>query len=126
MPGPEPLPVRIRGVDYPSAKAAAEALGVSREWVYNALCRGRIDRVGLGKGGDYGTAKINAKPVRVGGMKFDSMAALARFIGLKDRSVRRAIMEGGTRSREDLSRRVMKVIADNEAKARREYYERGK
>jgi hypothetical protein len=41
-------PVRIRGVDYPSQKAAAEALGLKPNTIGGALRRGTIERAGLG------------------------------------------------------------------------------
>ena len=39
-------PVRIRGLDYPSAAAAARALGVTRTAVTHAIQRGRPDGAG--------------------------------------------------------------------------------
>lgn len=40
-------PVTIRGVTYPSAKAASEALGVAVSTIYCARSDGTLDRVGL-------------------------------------------------------------------------------
>lgn len=40
---------KIRGVTYPSVKAASEALGVTVNAIYSALNRGNINTVGLGK-----------------------------------------------------------------------------
>lgn len=42
-------PVRIRGVVYPSYRAAAEALGVTQSTVSKAVSIGRADSVGLNK-----------------------------------------------------------------------------
>lgn len=41
------IPTRIRGVDYPSMKAAAIALGVKPPTVWKAAERGTLDSVGL-------------------------------------------------------------------------------
>jgi len=46
-----PRPVTIRGVSYPSLKAAGEAIGVSREAVRQAANLGTLDSVGLKKTG---------------------------------------------------------------------------
>ena len=46
--GRKPKPVNIRGVEYPSAAKAADALGVSVNTVKWARSNGRLDRVGLG------------------------------------------------------------------------------
>lgn len=43
-------PTRIRGVDYPSVKAAAVALGISTRTIYNHLNKGTIDNAGIGSG----------------------------------------------------------------------------
>ena len=42
--------VTIRGVDYPSQRAAAEALGVSHQAIAKARMLGTLDRVGTGAG----------------------------------------------------------------------------
>lgn len=48
---PEPIP--IRGVIYPKATDAAKALGVTKQAVYAARKRGRLDYLGLGPGKTY-------------------------------------------------------------------------
>ena len=42
-----PIPVRIRGIDYPSIQKAADALGVHRTTIERALERGTQDSVGM-------------------------------------------------------------------------------
>ena len=42
--------ITVRGVSYPSVKACAVALGVTRNNVYAALRRDRLDGLGLGNG----------------------------------------------------------------------------
>lgn len=46
-----PRPVTIRGIAYPSMKAAGAALGVSREAVRQAANRDTLEHVGLKKNG---------------------------------------------------------------------------
>ncbi|MGC0225180.1 NUMOD1 domain-containing DNA-binding protein [Pseudooceanicola nitratireducens] len=60
-------PVTIRGVEYPSRKAAAKALGVSQATISGACERGTLDNVGLQGGGPI--------PVTTKGMKFPSKTA---------------------------------------------------
>lgn len=43
-------PVRIRGVVYPSVRAAAEAMGVTTRTIYSHLDNGTIDNAGIGSG----------------------------------------------------------------------------
>jgi plasmid stabilization system protein ParE len=49
-PGKPPNPVTIRGVEYPSAKEAAKALGVAVGTVKSARQNNRLDSVGMGRG----------------------------------------------------------------------------
>ena len=52
----EPVPITIRGTDYPSINAAARALKVTPRCVHKALEAGTLDRVGMTKwGGVIGT-----------------------------------------------------------------------
>lgn len=67
--------VRIRGVTYPSVKAASEALGVTVGAIYSALNRGNIDTVGLGKS--------KKEPIYLFGVSFPSMAAAALALNFK-------------------------------------------
>lgn len=81
------VPVRIRGVDYPSLIAAAEALGVTNAAVYNALERGTIDGVGLGK---------KYRPVLMNGRIWPSVNAAAAGIGVFPQVISRARVAGRT------------------------------
>lgn len=114
------MSVEIRGVIYPSAKAAARALGVSTATVYCALCRGDIDRVGLGV--DYRKRATKGgrppKPIIVAGRRFNSQADLARAIGRSPRALRVSLQAGGT-AKERIALAVMKLIAQEENAARR-------
>lgn len=75
---PKSKPVTIRGVTYPSQKAAAEALGVDRSAVTLAKRHGRLKYVGTGTGS---TRKISC---RIGEYDFPSLVAAARALGVHE------------------------------------------
>lgn len=81
------LPVRIRGVTYPSQRVAARALGVSERAIRNALDAGRVDQVGLHpkKGGAPGI------PCVYRGKKYPSQIAAALACDVSPTSVYRAV-----------------------------------
>ena len=76
-------PVEIRGVVYPSHKAAAEALGVSISSISHSLRkRGCADRVGLGLvGGPLGNTN-RAVPITILGLEFPSRTIAAKDLGI--------------------------------------------
>jgi hypothetical protein len=80
-------PVRIRGVLYPSQRAAARALGVTEKTIRNALDAGRIDDTGLGvrRGGRPG------KPCTFLGKRYASMHEAARATGYSVATVSKAV-----------------------------------
>lgn len=73
----EATPVVIRGVQYPSQTSAARALGVPQSAVYQALERGTLDGVGLGRNHH---SKLR---MMVDGVEFESIADAAREIGMR-------------------------------------------
>lgn len=114
------MTVLVRGVLYPSARAAAEALGVTKGTIYSALSRGTIDTVGLGTG-SIPTSHVKTIPPRsvtVAGKRFPSIAALARYIGRDPRNVRKSLLRG-EKARAGLAVAVMKVAAARENEAMR-------
>lgn len=80
-------PVRIRGIVYPSQRAAAAALGVTEKTIRNALDAGRIDDTGLGlrRGGRPG------KPCTFQGKRYPSMHEAARDTGVSVATVSKAV-----------------------------------
>lgn len=74
-------PITIRGTEYPTARAAAEALGMSKAAVYSAKRRGNLDRLGLGIR-VYTTARPGRtpKPVVIGGETYASARAAAEAL----------------------------------------------
>lgn len=79
-------PVRIRGVVYPSVKAAAEALGVSPKTVYGAVWRGREDMVGLGVG--------KPMPVTIRGVTYQTARHAAEALGVTVHAVHSGLCHG--------------------------------
>ena len=73
---PVKIPVKIRGVVYPTQRAAAKALGVSPQTVHHALERGTEDNIGLGRQNN------NARPVTIDGVTYRSRAEAARRLGI--------------------------------------------
>ena len=66
--------IRVRGVVYPTVKAAAEAHNVTIAAVYSALHRGDTDSIGMGKN--------FKKPITLDGVTFRSIAAASKELGL--------------------------------------------
>jgi len=71
-----PVPLRIRGVDYPSINQAAKALGVGPTTVWRALDEGRLETVGL-----YRTHG-RPRPVTIDGVVYPSYRAAVAGTGL--------------------------------------------
>ena len=76
--------IKVRGVNYPSVRQAAQSLKVTEAAVYSALFRGSMDLLGLGN--------TKRKPVEVEGLSFPSIAAAARALGLREKYVRKVIL----------------------------------
>ena len=110
--GPIEMPIRVRGKVYPSAKAAAKALGVARSTIYNLNIRGRIDSAGTGVGAKKGNIPHNAKPLKIGPVEFPSHAAAARALGYANRGrVWAALNREGVQARDGVIARAMAYAA---------------
>lgn len=73
-----PIPIRVKGITYPSKSQAAKALGMCLTMLYNRLDRG----IPLSK-----PLKENLrfpKPVQINGVKYKSQAAAARALGMRE------------------------------------------
>ena len=84
----EGFPVRVRGVVYPSQRAAATALGVAEKTVRNALDAGRADMIGITGNGRPG------KPCTYRGVEYPSLTAAAIACGVSDKTVANDIRRG--------------------------------
>lgn len=87
---PEPMPVKIRGRVYSSAREAAKKLGVKPITVWTALKRGRPDSVGLGPGHRPPASRKGGRekiPVAIGPLRYESIAAAARDLGYDKRNL---------------------------------------
>lgn len=80
--------ITIRGVEYPSPRAAGDAFGVSRTAIASAKQRGKLDKVGLGNVGR------GATPISIRDVEYVSVREAARALGLTAASVRQAKREG--------------------------------
>ncbi|XAT57862.1 hypothetical protein GN241_11120 [Rhodobacteraceae bacterium IMCC1335] len=94
--GPEPMPVRIRGIDYDSPAQAAKALGIGIDQVYRRLADGCPDSIGLRN--DRG--QHCAKPFKIGPLEFRSLSEASRVLGLGKDYVGRAYRRGSKRMQE--------------------------
>jgi len=90
--------IKIRGVTYPSVKAAAKAEGVSKYSIYSALNRGVMDSVGLGH--------TQSQPIDLGGISFRSMGAASVALGF-NRSFVRWVMTSKSKTAMD---RLQKAV----------------
>lgn len=75
----------IRGVVYPTVKAAADALGVRPDTILAARQRGRLDVVGLGS---------RALPVVIRGVRYGDCSEAARALGVTPKAVANARRAG--------------------------------
>ena len=77
------MPVEIRGVLYPSQKAAAKALGVCQSSISQRLrVKGCADTVGLGLAGGPVGNKNRAKKLALFGVTFQSRTEAAQKLGI--------------------------------------------
>ena len=105
-------PVVVRGVEYPSGKAAADALGVTPQTIsYHLNFHGHADFVGA-PSGLRENIKPAAKPIEWNGYSFPSTTEAARQIGVK-RDVLRRFLEGkvSQKVREHVIGRLMEATA---------------
>jgi hypothetical protein len=79
-------PVTIRGVTYPSQKAAAEALGVSTQAITQAVRRGTTDNVGLGPL-QKGCEPVRLYKITLGGVPYPSHKAAAEALGVTSTAI---------------------------------------
>lgn len=82
------VPVRIRGVDYPSISDAARALGLTPAAISFALDRGTIDTVGLP------VPRGAPRCCRVNGVRYGTLTAAARANGVTVAAIHHALRRG--------------------------------
>lgn len=84
----EKVPVRIKGVLYPSMGEAAKALGFSPSNISMHLNRhGHFDNLGKGHSRP-GLLVANATPVAFGKLKFRSISLASRELGIPRKNIR--------------------------------------
>ncbi len=84
----QPTPTLIRGILYPSQKAAAAALGVHYTTIAKAVEAGTQDRVGVSPRG-----RRIAVPVEIDGVRYRSMSEASRALGVSSRRIAKMIMK---------------------------------
>lgn len=95
--------IKIRGVTYPSVKAAAEANDVRIDAIYSALNRGRIDEVGTGKS--------RRKQITLNGFTFPSISAASVALGFGRTYLGKALVNGSKISQKRVANAI-KVYAE--------------
>lgn len=114
------LPIRVRGKDYPSVKAAAAALGIKPASVSSYLGRyGHTDGLGLGFSSPARNQTARrAKPVTICGYRFATVKAAADALGVNYQSLSRTLNRPMTdRSQRRLERLVGNLKAKLAAQA---------
>lgn len=97
------MPVCIRGVTYPSVKAATKALGLKRASISSYLRRyGHLDGVGLGYAspGRNKTPR-NKTPVTIHGAEFPTIQAAADALGVNYQGLVRTLNRPMTPKKSD-------------------------
>jgi len=80
--------IEIRGVTYPTAPAAARALGVTPDTIRRARRNGTLHRVGLGRVG------VEPMPIRIRGLDYADAHAAAVALGVTAAAVWQAAHKG--------------------------------
>lgn len=89
--GRPPSSITIRGVSYPSVKAAARAFGVSPGWLYKMQASGRLDQIGeLSRG----ARMPYTCPVTIRGTAYASVSQAAAALGVTISAVSHAARRG--------------------------------
>lgn len=110
--GPEPMPVRVRGRVFADAGAAAAHFGVTRQGIYGVIGRGCEERYLR----PYRRGGAGAVPVAIGVLRFASVSAAARALGVSRGCIRRAVAGGSARCRERVLAAAMAHAAENKTR----------
>lgn len=97
--------VSIRGVVYPTVRAAADQFGVTPDAIYQALRRGTQDRVGLKS--IRPTGKSCSRPVGLGPFMWESRRAAAKALGMKENTLSKRLVAGRL---DPLIREAMRIL----------------
>lgn len=103
------MPVCIRGVTYPSVKAATKALGLKRASISSYLRRyGHLDGVGLGIASpERNQTPHNMKPVTIHGAEFPTIQAAASALGVNYHGLVRTLNRPMTPKKSD---RLLRLV----------------
>lgn len=109
--GVEPMPVRVRGREFPSPDACAAHFDVTVNVVYKRLAEGRPDLIGLPRQ----SGMYKARPITIGPLCFASMAQASRELGFSEGYVHRAIERDSSAMKQRILAAAMK-LADQRRK----------
>ncbi len=91
--GTEPMPVRIAGLDFESAHAAAAHFGCAVGTIWSAICDGDPDRVARPQ--RYNPAR--AQPIEIGGLSFSSMRVASTALGFSNPEYIAKVIKAGSK-----------------------------
>lgn len=126
MPARCKMRVEVRGVVYPDVHACAKALGVTPSTVYHALCKGKLDTLGMGRGKLKRPDAVGGKAmgVKIGPLHFRSMAQASVFLGFRRQYLWEALRGGNKAAKQNVMRVVMELASREENQAFKEMYGR--
>lgn len=105
------MQVEVRGVVYPTVRAAAEAFGIGTNTIYQLLEKGRADMIGMGRArpnnGGY-----RCKPFTIAGVTYRSQQDASVAIGRNKDYVSWAIRKGS----EDAVKQMHRAFEELHAK----------
>lgn len=87
--------VSIRGITYPDEQAAADAFGLNRRTVVNAIRKGRQDFIGIPAHKTRKRTGQEPMKVRVAGKEYTDAKAAAAAHGVKVKTIYSALCRGG-------------------------------
>jgi hypothetical protein len=111
------MTIMVRGKVYVSATECAKKLKVSKQAVYNAMYRGTLETLGVGRGssGAYGGGRPPI-PFKLGKVEFKSQAEASRQLGKNPMYVTNVLRHGKVTARARLVRLIMEYEAKQSRK----------
>ncbi|HMT45552.1 MAG TPA: hypothetical protein PKE59_00395 [Novosphingobium sp.] len=110
------MPVRVRGVDFPNARACADHFGIRPQTVYNAVAAGRADMIGLGPGRHNGPRRGGRQETfKIGPLTFESQTKASRALGFSRSYICQALAGRSGFSMDVVVGRAMEVAARAES-----------
>lgn len=112
--------VEVRGKTYETVAEASKALNIRKSTIYNAICKGRTDGLGMGKGNHRNKRGGTSKPFSIGGMTFASRREASLKLGFNFYYISSAYSTKRKSALEKIAMAAMELSARNERKAMKE------